>query len=113
MKDFNIPDFRGRVAVGKDSSQSEFDAIAKTGGEKTHTLSVNEMPAHNHAMRNDSEFSYGPTAGSPNWPLQPLNYYGPGNPAGLENKAAIKLEGDNVAHNNLQPYAVINCIIKY
>lgn len=38
----------GRVPVGVDSSQTEFDEVEKTGGEKTHTLTVDEMPSHEH-----------------------------------------------------------------
>lgn len=38
----------GRVAVGIDSTQTEFDTIGETGGEKTHTLTINEIPSHRH-----------------------------------------------------------------
>lgn len=38
------PDLRDRFIVG---SGGEYD-IGSTGGEKTHTLTVNEMPNHNH-----------------------------------------------------------------
>ena len=38
----------GKVPVGVDESQEEFDTAQKTGGEKTHTLTANEMPSHNH-----------------------------------------------------------------
>ena len=38
----------GRVAVGIDTTQTEFDTIGETGGEKTHTLTTQEMPSHNH-----------------------------------------------------------------
>lgn len=39
---------KGRMPVGVDEDQAEFDAVQEVGGSKTHTLSVNEMPAHNH-----------------------------------------------------------------
>jgi len=45
---FNIPNFRGRTAVGLDGSQTEFDAVAKTGGNKTVALTVEQMPTHSH-----------------------------------------------------------------
>lgn len=37
---FNLPDLRGRVPVGRDSTQTEFDVLGETGGSKTNT--------HNH-----------------------------------------------------------------
>lgn len=40
------PDLRNRFIVG---SGGEY-AISNTGGEKTHTLTVNEMPSHNHTL---------------------------------------------------------------
>lgn len=45
---FKVPDLRGRVIAGLDSSQTEFDTIGKTGGAKTVTLTTSNMPAHNH-----------------------------------------------------------------
>jgi microcystin-dependent protein len=40
----------GRVPVGVDTSQTEFNSVEKTGGEKAHTLTVDEMPSHNHSL---------------------------------------------------------------
>lgn len=40
----------GRVPVGVDTSQAEFKTIEKTGGEKTHTLTQNEIPEHRHSV---------------------------------------------------------------
>lgn len=45
---FKVPDLRGRVIAGLDSSQTEFDTIGKTGGAKSVTLTVSNMPSHNH-----------------------------------------------------------------
>ena len=45
---FNIPDLRGRVPVGVNSSDTELSAIGTKGGEKTHTLTIDEMPSHDH-----------------------------------------------------------------
>ena len=46
---FNVPDMRGKVPVGFNSSETEFDNLGETGGEKTHTLSITEMPSHSHS----------------------------------------------------------------
>lgn len=40
----------GRVPVAIDTSQTEFNTVEKTGGAKTHTLSVSEMPSHTHVQ---------------------------------------------------------------
>lgn len=45
---FNVPLRKGRVGVGLDTTQIEFNAIGKTGGEKSHLLSNAEMPSHTH-----------------------------------------------------------------
>lgn len=40
----------GRMPVGYDAGQTEFNAAEKTGGAKTHTLSASEMPVHTHTQ---------------------------------------------------------------
>ena len=52
----------GRVIVGVDSSDTDFDTVRETGGSKTdsHTLTIAEIPAHTHtvaASTNDSDES--------------------------------------------------------
>jgi microcystin-dependent protein len=45
---FNLPNMLGRVPVGRDTGQTEFDALGKTGGAKTHTLTESQIPGHTH-----------------------------------------------------------------
>lgn len=40
----------GRVIVGIDGTQTEFDALDETGGSKTHTLTTAQIPAHTHVQ---------------------------------------------------------------
>lgn len=47
---FNVPNVKGRVPVGLDSAQTEFDTLGETGGSKTHTLTTAEMPVHTHTQ---------------------------------------------------------------
>jgi len=49
---FNLPNLKGRVIVGVDSGQTEFDVRGETGGAKTHSLVTAEMPAHAHTINN-------------------------------------------------------------
>ena len=41
---------QGKTLVGLNESETEFSTINKTGGEKTHTLTIDEMPSHNHGI---------------------------------------------------------------
>ncbi len=41
---------KGRVLVGLDENDEDFNKIGKIGGEKKHTMSINELVKHNHSM---------------------------------------------------------------
>ena len=47
---FNVPNLQGRIPVGRDSTQTEFDALAETGGSKTSTLTTANLPSHQHGV---------------------------------------------------------------
>jgi len=95
---FNLPNLQGRVPVGK-STDTEFDVLGETGGEKTHVLTGAEMPAHTH----DFDFSGGGGG------VNSLGVSG----SLVQGYKATSSTGGNTAHNNLQPYLTINYIIKY
>lgn len=83
---------QGRTIVGVDTNDSDFNGPKKIGGAKTHTLSIDEMPSHNH----DLVLNGG--SGSSNWGAS-LSKTGNGLDAN-----AITYTGGGKAHNNLQPY---------
>ena len=92
----------GRVLVAK-SADTEFDTIGKTGGEKTHTLTVAEMPEHGHQItRQYDKTGFSTPYGEPavGWCL-PLGV------ASDTNMCPTAKTGGDGAHNNLQPYIVV------
>lgn len=85
----------GRVPVGVDTSQTEFDTVEETGGEKTHTLTVDEMPSHRHeAKLENGSFSGG--SGHLKWSGAETTYQ--------KYNASVEPYGGDQPHNNLQPY---------
>ena len=95
----------GRVPVGVDASQTEFNAVEKTGGEKAHALTINEMPSHTH------EISYRPIGDPSDDPF--AMFKSEGGITGTYNSPGTELSQDALeanaagggqAHNNLQPY---------
>lgn len=47
---YEVIDWRGRLPMGYDPADPDFATISKTGGSKSHTLTIAEMPAHSHTV---------------------------------------------------------------
>ena len=82
----------GKVVVGLDSGDTDFDTAEETGGAKTHTLTTSEIPSHTHAL--DTSDNPGGTGA--------IEVAG-GAPTSTQSTQAT---GGGSAHNNLQPYIV-------
>jgi microcystin-dependent protein len=98
------PDMRGRVPVGVDTGQTEFDVLGEAGGAKTHTLITAEMPVHNHPW-DDSGFGLA-VANEAN-PAGGIGHYLRG--TGVQGAGNA---GSGSAHANLQPYRALHFIMK-
>lgn len=101
---FNLPDKRGKVSVGLDSNDTDFDTLGKTGGEATHTLTIDEMPSHNHTEQGYFSVTGGVANGSHVRSRTVIN--------ADPKDSVMGATGGSKAHNNLQPYQVDNWIIK-
>ena len=89
----------GRVLIGIDSSDTDFDTAEETGGSKTHTLSVAELPAHSHTISGNisrSGFSF---------EHHQFNSRMPGE--NFDTNPNVSNTGSGSAHNNVQPYIVV------
>ena len=47
---FNVPNLKGRIPVGYDATQTEFDTLAETGGAKTVALTTAQLASHTHGV---------------------------------------------------------------
>lgn len=109
---FNVPDLRGRLVAGADNMGGSpagrlgggasggitgSATVGATGGEQNHQLTVSELAAHTHAGSNTT-VSFGTGGGS-----SVTTAYIP---------TTTGSTGGDAAHNNVQPTAVANWIIK-
>jgi len=90
----------GRTMVGLDAGQTEFNTLEETGGAKTHTLSISEIPAHTHYQ--GSHDSSAGDGGAYNTEFI-RDHSDTANGPNVESSST----GGGSAHNNLQPYIVV------
>ena len=122
---FNVPDLRGRAPVGVDGGANRVtsnNALGQGAGAESVTLSVGQLPAHNHtgttstnglhnhrmgfAGGSGGEAGY---AGGTIWNRWSATTEGNGD---HNHTFTTNNTGSGEAHNNLQPYLVLNYVIK-
>lgn len=122
---FNVPNLSGRTVIGTSSTY----ALGATGGAETHihatqnhTLTIAEMPKHNHKIAfwaspwTDTQTRYSNSVSYGAWSKTGVRYVTP-----LSETADGGYVGGNGAHNHgntgsassMQPYLTLNYIIKY
>ena len=92
----------GRVLVGINASDSDFNTVEEVGGAKTdeHTLSINEIPSHVHG--------YTGVQGTGN-PDGSSDSVAAGQPTSYPRQTELDYEGGGAAHSHgiVQPYIVV------
>ena len=102
----NLPDLRGRVAVGMGAGPTLTERnLSATGGVETVTLTTSQMPVHSHGV-SDAAYviraevgAYESLAAGTDWKY--------------EAQFTIDNAGGGASHENMPPYVILNYIIKY
>lgn len=101
---FNLPNLVGRMPIGYSRDEVEFNTLGKKGGEKEHILNINEMPQHNHTFNIQGDMqSSTQVLQLDNWNWR--NTY-------QSTGSLVNDNGGSQPHNILNPYQVVNFIIK-
>jgi microcystin-dependent protein len=111
---FGLPDLRGRLPI----HQGNGFTLAETGGVETVTLTVPQIPSHNHSLLwTNAGPVLSPSGALPavaNAPNVPgLQTYAPFDTNALTqlNPASIQNDGGSQPHDNFQPYLCVSFII--
>ena len=102
---FNLPNLKGKVIVGLDETDTDFNSLGKTGGNKTHTQTVNELASHTHHLKDGvvSQVDGGSIEG-----LGGGTLWG----SGVDLNTEMNSAGNAQPMNIMNPYMVFNYIIK-
>jgi microcystin-dependent protein len=106
---FALPDLRGRVPMHVGNGHT----LGERGGEQAHTLTISELPAHQHVLQATEAVASTniPTAALSLASSAPNDLYT--GPAALEAMAAgtVGNAGGSQPHQNMQPYLTLSWCI--
>ena len=114
---FGLPDLRGRVPIHSGNSQGpglNNRPLGSKSGNENHTLTVNQMPSHNHggSMKVNSEAG---TTDTPSNGYLATNSEGVKHYSSSQNAStgdqSIPLQGGGQQFNIMQPFLAVNFII--
>jgi len=86
----------GRVMVGINAADSDFDTVEETGGAKTHTLTTSELPSHTHTttLRGNGE-------------NEEVDFPAAGDSVNPGRTTTTNATGGGSAHSIMNPYIVV------
>jgi len=107
IQTFGLPNLAGRTMMGVSPSFIQ----GQLAGEPTHTLTINELPIHNHFAVGSSN---SPTANTPAnnfWPSNTGHQPYASTSDQTMATAAIGVTGGSQAHQNMSPFLTLNICI--
>jgi microcystin-dependent protein len=107
---FNIPNLQGRIPIHQGSNGTSNYALGQQGGVQMVTLTIGQYPVHNHNLMASTN-PVASNSASNSTVGKGLAAYTTDSPSSAMNAAMVGLSGNNGAHENRQPYLVLNWII--
>ena len=118
VRTFGLPNLQSRVALGMGQGPGLSNrTIGEITGVEAHTVTISEMPLHNHLMVCHNAVDNSATATSPKgnfWTKEnngDAPYSSTGNALAPMNALAVGNAGGNQPHTNIQPYLTVNFCI--
>ena len=104
---FALPDLRGRVPIHVGNGHT----LGEAGGQQAHTLTISEMPGHNHIPRASSAEGNLLEPGDAFWGSNTRRPYSSLPPDTGMNPGSCTNTGGSQAHLNMQPFLTISFCI--
>lgn len=109
---FALPDLRGRLPVHVGSAYGENFNLAQAGGVEEVLLSVQQIPAHAHALLVSAEPGQESSpAGNVLARARDVDPYSTAAPTASMNASLVSQVGGSQPHTNFQPYLCVDFII--
>ena len=111
----------GRTLIGYDPDDDDLTETGMTGGEKTHVLTVEEMPSHNHSASTGGAGKHKHTVGyrkrqdaygkgtldAMHWITGTASTIETSEVANHSHTVTVESTGSGMAHNNMMPYITV------
>jgi len=109
---FALPDLRGRTPLHAGSGAGLTPRqIGQRAGEQTHTLSVQEIPAHTHTAQGSSQSAQLTSAANAVWANSGGASGFSSTHDGVMDTSAVSSAGGSQAHENMQPFLTVSFVI--
>lgn len=111
----------GRTLIGYDPDDDDLTETGMTGGEKTHALTIEEMPSHNHSASTGGAGKHKHTVGyrkrqdaygkgtldAMHWITGTASTIATSEVANHSHTVTVESAGSGMAHNNMMPYITV------